>query len=508
MTSTPRTAVDPAGQPTADPTARPDTQDAGADGRTVPHADLFIGGRRRPASDGARFDVTDPADGSVVARFAAATERDCMDAVDAAAAAQESWAATAPRERSELLRAAYEILTDEVEELAGLMVRENGKAWADAVGEAHYAKEFFRWFAEEAVRVPGDYRLSPAGDKRIVVDRQPIGVSLLVTPWNFPAAMATRKLAPALAAGCATILKPAPETPLTAAYVVDVLRRAGVPDGVVNLVTPEPVAAAVRRMIDRPEVRKLSFTGSTEVGRELLRACADTVVSASMELGGNAPLVVLPGADVASAVRGALSAKMRNGGAACTAANRFYVHASLHDAFVAGMDEALAGISVGPGLDRSHDLGALVSVAERDKVAALVDAAVAAGATLVRGGRASAEGAFYDPTLLTDVAHGSPLTRTEIFGPVTAVIRYEDVDDAVRMANDTEHGLIAYVFGEEREALAVARRLDAGMVAVNRGVVSDPAAPFGGTKQSGLGREGGFEGIHEFLETKYLALSA
>jgi len=472
------------------------------------HTDLFIDGSWRPGADGGRFDVVDPADQSTIARFAIATEQDCMDAVDAAAAAQPGWAATAPRERSEMLRTAYEILTDESEAFAELMVRENGKSWADAIGEANYAKEFFRWFAEEAVRVPGDYRLSPTGDKRIIVDRQPIGVSLLITPWNFPAAMATRKLAPALAAGCTTILKPARETPLTAAYVVEVLRRAGVPRGVVNLVTPVPTGPLVKRMIDRPEVRKLSFTGSTEVGRDLLHACADSVVSASMELGGNAPLIVLPGADLDSAVEGALLAKMRNGGAACTAANRFYVHRSVHDEFVSRMDTALAGITVGPGLDRSHGLGALVSTHERDKVAALVNDAVAGGATLVRGGHSAAEGAFYDATLLTGVTHGSAITTTEIFGPVTTVIAFDSVDDAVRMANDTVYGLMAYVFGEERQAVAVARRLEAGMVAVNRGVVSDPAAPFGGVKQSGLGREGSSEGILEFLEEKYIALTA
>ncbi|MGP3534689.1 NAD-dependent succinate-semialdehyde dehydrogenase [Microbacterium sp. RD1] len=471
-------------------------------------SDLFIDGRWRAGASGERFDVLDPADGSVLARFAAATEQDCADAVDAAAAAQEAWAATAPRERSELLRAAFETLRAEADTLTETIVRENGKAWADAAGEAAYATEFFRWFAEEAVRIGGDYRLSPAGDKRIVVDRQPIGVSLLITPWNFPAAMATRKLAPALAAGCTTILKPARETPLTAAYIVEVLQRVGVPDGVVNLVTPVPTGPLVKTMLDRPEVRKLSFTGSTEVGRDLLHASADSVVSASMELGGNAPVIVLPGADLDTAVDGALVAKMRNGGSACTAANRFYVHESLHDAFVARMDEALAGIRTGSGLDRDNTLGALVSVGERDKVADLVDGAVAEGATLVRGGTRSETGAFYPPTLLTGVAHGSSINAVEIFGPVTAVVRYTDVDDAVRMANDTIFGLMAYVFGPEREAVAVARRLESGMVAVNRGVVSDPAAPFGGVKQSGLGREGGFEGIHEYLEEKYIALSA
>ncbi|WP_285038715.1 NAD-dependent succinate-semialdehyde dehydrogenase [Plantibacter sp. lyk4-40-MEA-4] len=476
--------------------------------RTEPIAQLFIDGAWRPGSDGGTFPVVDPADGSTIADFAIATREDCLAAVESAARAQTSWAATSPRERSELLRAAYELLTEEVETLAEIMIRENGKSYRDAIGEANYAKEFFRWFAEEAVRIPGDYRLSPSGDKRIVVDRQPIGVSLLITPWNFPAAMATRKLAPALAAGCTVILKPARETPLAAAFVVDVLRRVGFPSGVVSLVTPVPTGPIVAEMLAHPAVRKLSFTGSTEVGRELLHACADTVVSASMELGGNAPVVILPGADLELTVRESLLAKMRNGGSACTAANRFYVHTSVHDAFVARMAEALAEVRVGPGLDHDNDLGALVSVHERDKVAGLVDGAVRDGATVIQGGRSSEDGAFYDATLVTGVRHGSEITTTEIFGPVTAVVRYDDIDEAVRMANDTVFGLMAYVFGEEREAVAVARRLEAGMVAINRGVVSDPAAPFGGVKQSGLGREGSSEGILEFLEEQYIALTA
>jgi succinate-semialdehyde dehydrogenase/glutarate-semialdehyde dehydrogenase len=333
-------------------------------------------------------------------------------------------------------------------------------------------------------------------------------VSLLITPWNFPAAMATRKLAPALAAGCTVILKPARETPLTAAYVVDVLHRVGFPSGVVGLVTPVPTGPIVAEMLAHPAVRKLSFTGSTEVGRELLHACADTVVSTSMELGGNAPVIVLPGADLELTVRESLLAKMRNGGSACTAANRFYVHSSVHDAFVARMAEELAAVRVGPGLDRSNQLGALVSVKERDKVAALVQSAVAEGAVVVTGGESSADGAFYDATLLTNVRHGSAVNATEIFGPVTAVVVYDDVDEAIRMANDTVFGLMAYVFGEERAAIAVAGRLEAGMIAINRGVVSDPAAPFGGVKQSGLGREGSNDGILEFLEEKYIALTA
>jgi succinate-semialdehyde dehydrogenase/glutarate-semialdehyde dehydrogenase len=472
-------------------------------------ADLFIDGRWRPGSSGERFDVIDPADLSTLARFAVATADDCDAAVDAAAASQESWAATAPRERGELLRAVFDALRAGAEELAGVIVAENGKSWADAEAEARYAIEFFRWFSEEAVRIGGDYRLSPDGAKRIVVDRHPVGVSLLVTPWNFPAAMATRKLAPALAAGCATILKPARETPLTAAYIVDVMHRAGTPAGVVNLVTPVPTGPLVARMLARPDVRKLSFTGSTEVGRELLHACADTVVGASMELGGNAPVIVLPDADMDLTIEGALQAKMRNGGSACTAANRFYVHTSVHDEFVARMHAALEEMSVGPGRDRANELGAQVSVAERDKVAGLVENAVREGATVVCGGRSpEGGGAFYTPTLLTGVTHRDTINTSEIFGPVTAVVRYDDVDDAVRMANDTIYGLMGYVFGPERDAVAVALRLEAGMVAVNRGVVSDPAAPFGGVKQSGLGREGGFEGIHEFLEEQYISLTA
>ncbi|MGN6446601.1 NAD-dependent succinate-semialdehyde dehydrogenase [Amnibacterium sp.] len=475
---------------------------------TTVFRDLYIDGAWRPGSSGERFPVLDPADGSTVAEFAVATPEDCDAAVAAAAAALPAWSATAPRVRSEILRRAWEILTAEADVLAELMVRENGKSWADAKAEAGYATEFFRWFAEEAVRIPGDWRLSPAGDKRIVVTHRPIGVSLLITPWNFPAAMATRKLAPALAAGCTTVLKPARETPLTAAYLVDALERAGVPKGVVNLVTPVPTGPAVARMLAAEPVRKLSFTGSTEVGRELLKVCADRVVNPSMELGGNAPLIVLPGADLDQAVEGAFLAKMRNGGSACTSANRFYVHDSVHDAFVERMTARLRATKVGPGLDRGNELGALVSVGERDKVARLVDTAKAEGATIEVGGAASEHGAFYSPTLLTGVAHGSTINATEIFGPVTAVVRFTDVDDAVAQANDSEFGLIAYVFGEERAAMQVATRLDAGMVAVNRGVVSDPAAPFGGTKQSGLGREGAGEGILEFLETQYIAVTA
>jgi succinate-semialdehyde dehydrogenase/glutarate-semialdehyde dehydrogenase len=476
---------------------------------TQHHSDLYIDGAWRAGAEGARFAVIDPSDGSTVTDFAVATEADALDAVDAAAQALPAWSATAPRARSEILRRTYEILTDEIEVFADVMVRENGKSWDDAIGEMRYATEFFRWFAEEAVRIPGEYRLSPNGDKRIIVARQPIGVSLLITPWNFPAAMATRKLAPALAAGCTMVLKPARETPLTAALIVDALERAGLPRGVVNLVTPVPTGPVVATMLAHDAVRKLSFTGSTEVGVQLLKTAAQNVVSCSMELGGNAPLLVLPGADLDDAVEGAFLAKMRNGGSACTAANRFYVHDDVHDEFVEKYAARLSQVRCGRGLDPANTLGALVSLSERDKVAALVETAITEGASLQLGGVVpDGEGAFYPATLLTKVAHGSSITTTEIFGPVTTVVRVSSTEDAVKHANDTPFGLMAYVFGEEGEAIRVAQRLEVGMVAVNRGVVSDPAAPFGGVKQSGLGREGSSEGILEYLEEQYIAVSS
>ncbi|MES2170322.1 MAG: NAD-dependent succinate-semialdehyde dehydrogenase [Actinomycetota bacterium] len=469
-------------------------------------ADLFIDGEWTAGSAGDRFPVVDPAEGATIAQFAVATMDDCTRAVDAAAAALPAWSATSPRARSEILRTAFDILSAERDTMAEIIVRENGKSWSDAVGEANYATEFFRWFAEEAVRIPGGFGLSPSGDKHIVVTHQAIGVSLLVTPWNFPAAMATRKIAPALAAGCTVVLKPARETPLTAAFIVDALVRAGVPRGVVNLVTPVPTGPAVEAMLRHPAMRKLSFTGSTEVGRTLLHEAADGVISSSMELGGNAPFLVLPGADVARAVEGAVVAKMRNGGSACTAANRFYVHASVHDEFVAALSRALGEFRLGPGLDRQNTLGALVSAGERDKVAALVSTAVAEGATVELGGHSRADGAFYEATVVSGVTHGSTINTTEIFGPVAAIVRYDDLDDAIRMANDSIYGLIAYVYGDQGLALSTALRLDAGMVGVNRAVLSDPAAPFGGVKQSGLGREGSSEGILEFLEAKYIGV--
>jgi succinate-semialdehyde dehydrogenase/glutarate-semialdehyde dehydrogenase len=427
--------------------------------------------------------------------------------VDAASAALPAWSATPARERAEILRRAFDLMTAERDTVARMIVAENGKAWADAVGETAYATEFFRWFSEEASRVAGDFRRSPSGDKTIITDHRPIGVALLITPWNYPAAMATRKIAPALAAGCTVILKPAAETPLTAYLIADILARAGVPDGVVNVVTSSRAGTLVEPMLRDQRVRKLSFTGSTEVGRILLAQAAGGIVSASMELGGNAPFLVLEGADVEAAVSGAMVAKMRNGGAACSAANRFYVHSSLARPFTDRFAAALREVRVGPGTDPANDLGAMVSVRERDKVRDLVGAAVAAGARPVTCGEAPTEGAFIAPVLLEGVEHGAEVTRQEVFGPVAPIITFEHEDEAVAAANDTVHGLIAYVFGRDpARGIAAARRLEAGMVAVDRGMASDPAAPFGGVKQSGLGREGGFLGIHEYLEPQYIAV--
>jgi succinate-semialdehyde dehydrogenase/glutarate-semialdehyde dehydrogenase len=467
--------------------------------------DSYVAGRWLPSED--RVPVVDPATGETIADVALASADQCHEAVDAAAAAGPAWAATPPRQRAEVLRRAFELMTEEAEEFARLITRENGKALPDARGEVAYAAEFFRWFSEETVRITGDYRLSPSGDKRMIITHEPVGVSLLITPWNFPAAMATRKIAPALAAGCTTILKPASETPLTALAIADLLERAGVPAGVINVVIPRSTGPVVKEMLDDPRVRCLSFTGSTEVGRVLLHACADTVVRASMELGGNAPFLVLDGADVGAAVEGAMVAKMRNGGSACTAANRFYVHRDVAEEFITRFADRMGALVVGRGDADGVEVGSLVSGAEADKVRDLVAGALAEGARRATP-EGEATGAFHAPTVLAGVPRDAAILREEIFGPVAPVVVVDSADEAVALANDTDAGLIAYVYGEEARALRVAARLESGMVGVNRGVVSDPAASFGGVKQSGLGREGGFEGIHEFLETKYIAVDS
>jgi len=451
--------------------------------------------------------VIDPSDESVIANVQVSSDKECADAVDAADRAFKSWAKTAPRVRGEILRKAFEIMVAEADRLAEIVSRENGKVLSDAKGEILYAAEFFRWFSEEAVRINGEYRTSPSGDKKIVITKQPIGVSLLITPWNFPAAMATRKIGPALAAGCTVILKPAGETPLTAIAIVEILERAGVPAGVVNLILPTPTGPAIAKILKDPRVVNLSFTGSTEVGRVLLKEAADRVIRCSMELGGNAPFLVLSDANVDEAVAGALLAKMRNGGAACTAANRFYVAKEVADEFTTKLAKAMGDLKLAPGVTAGAQLGASVSVKERNKIAELVDASVTAGGQVKTGGKLPAGvGAFYPATVLA-VKNDNPILNQEIFGPVAPIVITNSDEEAISLANATEFGLIAYVYSANlKRAMKVAEALESGMVAINKGVISDPAAPFGGFKQSGLGREGGFAGIEEFLETKYIGV--
>jgi succinate-semialdehyde dehydrogenase / glutarate-semialdehyde dehydrogenase len=466
---------------------------------------LLIGGEW--VKGGATFPVLDPATEEPLAEVADGTVNDALEAVGAAQAALPGWAATPPRQRSEILRKAFELMTERSEQFARLMSAENGKSLRDARGEAAYAAEFFRWYAEEAVRIEGTFMRAPSGANRILTLHQPIGVSLLITPWNFPAAMATRKIGPALAAGCPVVLKPAEDTPLTALALADLLREAGVPDGVVNVVTTSTPGPVVEAMIADSRVRKLSFTGSTEVGRVLLAQAARSVVSSSMELGGNAPFIIFDDADIPAAVEGALVAKMRNGGEACTAANRFYVHEAVADEFSATFAERLRALVVGPGLEEVTEVGPLVNEQTRSKVAGLVDDATGRGAQLVTGGHAPGRrGYFYEPTLLDAVPADAALLATEIFGPVAPVVRFTDEADAVRWANGTEFGLVSYVYTQDlRRGLRVSEALETGMVGLNRGLVSDPAAPFGGVKQSGLGREGAHEGLLEYTETKYIA---
>ncbi|MFF3876389.1 NAD-dependent succinate-semialdehyde dehydrogenase [Streptomyces sp. NPDC001978] len=469
---------------------------------------LLIGGGWTTAADGGTLEVIDPALAEPLAEVANATVEDAQRAVDAAHTALDGWRTTAPRERGEILRRAFELMTARAEAFAELIVRENGKALADARAEVAYAAEFFRWYAEEAVRAAGSVQTAPAGTNKIMVLRQPVGVALLITPWNFPAAMATRKIGPALAAGCTVVLKPASDTPLTALALGALLAEAGVPDGVVNVVPSRRSARIAEVLLADPRVRKVSFTGSTEVGRELLRQAAGSVVNASMELGGNAPFLVLAGADLDRAVAGAMVAKMRNGGEACTAANRFYVHASIAEEFGRRLASAMTALTVGPGLEAGVDVGPLVNESARKKVGELVSGTVDAGARLLAGGTApDRAGYFYLPTVLGEVPPDAPILTEEIFGPVAPVVPFDHVDDAIRLANDTEYGLVSYVYtGDLAEGLRVSEALESGMVGLNRPVVSDPAAPFGGVKQSGLGREGGHDGLLEFTESKYIAV--
>jgi succinate-semialdehyde dehydrogenase / glutarate-semialdehyde dehydrogenase len=479
-----------------------------ADVVTEVPTELIIGGARRPASDGSTFEVLDPATGHGLATVASGSVDDALACVDAAAAVAQAWAATAPRKRSEILQRTYQLMVDRADELALLITAENGKALADARGEVLYSAEFFRWYAEEAVRIRGDIQIAPGGTNKIIVIHQPVGVALLVTPWNFPAAMAARKIGPALAAGCTTILKPASETPLTALALAALMEEAGLPPGVVNVLPSKRSSEVVSAMLADPRVRKLSFTGSTEVGRTLLKLADDHIVNCSMELGGNAPFVVFADADLDRAIEGAMVAKMRNGGEACTAANRFYVESSIAEEFSARLTQAMGALTMGPGSDGRVNVGPLVNEATRTKVADLVSQAVAGGATVQLGGQApEGSGYFYPPTVLTKVSADAEILRTEIFGPVAPITTFSSEDEAVALANNTEYGLVSYVYTADlARGLRVSERIEAGMVGLNRGLVSDPAAPFGGVKESGIGREGGVAGLLAFTESKYIAV--
>jgi succinate-semialdehyde dehydrogenase/glutarate-semialdehyde dehydrogenase len=469
---------------------------------------LFVDGRWRAATGGATLDVVDPSTGAVLCAVADATPADGGAALDAAVAAQAEWGRTAPRERSEILRRAYEALMDRREELAVVMTLEMGKPLAEARGEIAYAAEFLRWFAEEAVRIDGGYAVSPDGAARFLVMRQPVGPCLLITPWNFPMAMGTRKIAPAIAAGCTMVVKPAGQTPLSMLALTEILRAAGLPAGVLNTLTTSDSGALMEPLIRDGRARKLSFTGSTAVGRTLLAQCADKVLRTSMELGGNAPFLVFGDADLDAAVEGAFAAKMRNGGEACTAANRYYVHRSVAEEFTQRLADRMAAQVVGRGIDAGVTLGPMIDRAAIDKIDELVSDAVDKGAKVVVGGRPrEGAGFFYEPTVLAGVSGDAALRHAEIFGPVAPVSVFDDEDEAVAAANDTEFGLVAYVYTRDlNRALRVCERLETGMVGLNQGVVSNPAAPFGGVKASGLGREGGRVGIEEFLEVKYVGL--
>lgn len=468
---------------------------------------LFINGEFRDGAEKGRFKVLNPATEEVLTEVSDGTLADADDAVNAAAAALPGWAATPPRVRGEILRKAFELIMAQEERYARLITLENGKALPDSRAEIRYAAEFFRWFAEEGVRNIGQLSVAPASGARILVQHKPAGVAVLVTPWNYPAAMGTRKIAPALAAGCTVVLKPASETPLTMLALAETLQQAGVPKGVVNILPSQRSGAVVGRMLADPRVRVISFTGSTEVGRKLLHAAADNVVKPAMELGGNAPFIVCADADINAAVEGAMVAKMRNLGEACTAANRFYVHESVHDAFVDKLGAAMGALKMGDGLTEGVSVGPLVNADTRDKVAAFVTDATSKGARVITGGALpNGKGYFYPATVLANVPDDAECLKDEIFGPVAPVQKFSSEADVIAKANSTEYGLVAYLYTKDlKRGLAMSEQLEFGMVGLNRGLVSDPAAPFGGMKQSGLGREGAHEGLMEFLETQYVS---
>lgn len=469
---------------------------------------IHVDGAWRDAASGATFDVVNPATGEAIATIADGGASDAAAAIEAAGRAQPEWADVPARERAEILRRAYELIVERADELALLMTTEMGKPLAEAKGEVTYGAEFFRWFSEEACRIRGDARRSPDGKTRLMVTHEPVGPCILITPWNFPLAMATRKIGPAIAAGCTMVFKPANLTPLTSLYVVDLLREAGLPDGVLNVVCTTDAGGVVEPWIDSGIARKLSFTGSTPVGRTLLEQCARGVLRTSMELGGNAPFVVCEDADMDTAVAAAMAAKMRNMGEACTSANRILVHRSVLDEFGRRLTEKMSALTVGDGTTEGTDVGPLVEEKAVTKVVDLVDDAVERGAEVLTGGsRLEGPGYFYPPTVLTGVTPDAELMSTEIFGPVAALVPFDTDDEAVTLANDTEFGLVSYVMTENLDrAMTMSERLQAGMVGINVGVVSNPAAPFGGIKQSGLGREGGLSGIEEFVETKLVAI--
>jgi succinate-semialdehyde dehydrogenase / glutarate-semialdehyde dehydrogenase len=470
---------------------------------------LFIGGEWVDAADGGTFEVIDPATGGALCAVADATPADGKAALESAVAAQSAFAATSPRNRADMLNGAFELMHERIDDLALLMTLEMGKPLAEARGEIAYAAEFFRHFAGEAERIDGGYQTAPAGGARFLVARQPVGPCLLITPWNFPMAMGSRKIGPAIAAGCTSVVKPAHQTPLSMLALMNILTEAGVPAGVVNCVTAMDAGGVMEPLIRSGLARKLSFTGSTRVGRLLLEQCAQKILRTSLELGGNAPFIVFEDADIDEAVAGAIAAKMRNMGEACTAANRLYVHSSVIDEFGRRLAERMAGLSVGRGTDDGVQVGPLIDDAALQKVQALVADAVDRGATVLTGGSAvPGDGYFYAPTVLTGVSRDAQMADQEIFGPVAPLTPFDSEAEVLAAANDTEYGLVSYVFTNDlRRALRVAEALETGMVGLNQGVVSNPAAPFGGIKQSGLGREGGSVGIDEFLETKYIGIA-
>ncbi|MEZ5063050.1 MAG: NAD-dependent succinate-semialdehyde dehydrogenase [Solirubrobacterales bacterium] len=470
---------------------------------------LLIGGEWRDASGGERFAVDDPSTGKPLCEIADATEADAADALDAACAAQDQWAATPPNTRSEILQSAFERMVERSDELAVLMTLEMGKSVAESKGEITYAAEFFRWNAGEALRLSGDFKVAGNGASRVMVMHQPVGPCYLITPWNFPTAMGTRKIGPAIAAGCTMVMKPAQNTPLSMLALAALLQECGLPDGVLNVLTSTSSSAVSKPIIGDPRLRKLSFTGSTEVGRMLIEQSAENVLKTSMELGGNAPFLVFEDADLDDAVEGAMVAKMRNIGEACTSANRFHVHESVADAFAEKLAERMSALVVGRGTEEGTDIGPLIDDDQRAKVAELVDDAVGKGAEALVGGREiEGEGSFYEPTVLAPIPDDARLLKEEIFGPVAPVATFSTEEEAIAAANDTEYGLVAYVYTSDvKRAIRVCEKLETGMIGLNQGLVSNAGAPFGGVKASGLGREGGTEGIAEYLETKYVAIN-